>query len=64
MNRWDYMCTSKVNTDCSVTKTLSCYNNSFIRASAFGGSDDDKQYDDYDDDTKGGWFALIIRDLR
>jgi hypothetical protein len=61
------MNTSNVNTGCSVTKALRCCNNIFISASAFGVSDDVKQYDDDDDDddTKGGggWFG-VIRDFR
>jgi hypothetical protein len=55
------MCTSSVNTECSGTKALRCSYDIFITASAFGGSDDNKQYDDVndyndddDDDTKKG----------
>lgn len=53
-----------VNTDCKDTKALRCSDNIFITASAFDGSDDNKQYDDDDDDTKRGGVAIIISDFR
>ena len=61
------MWTSDVNTECSGNKVLRCSYNIFITASAFGGIDDNKQYDDDDydddddddDDTKRGGVLLL-----
>jgi hypothetical protein len=53
------MCASNVNAECPGNKVLRCSYNIYITASAFSGSDDNKQYDDDDDDTKRGELFLL-----